>query len=82
MGTGFELGAIAVAVLGGTALAGGRGTAIGTAVGALIFGLVSNILALSGLGTYTNQVVRGCLLVVVVILINRVVRHQGVRSAS
>lgn len=82
MGSGFELGAIAVAVLGGTALAGGRGTAIGTAVGALIFGLVSNILALSGLSTYTNQVVRGCLLVVVVILVNRVVRHQGMRSAS
>ena len=57
MGAGFELGAIAVAVLGGTALAGGRGTVIGTAIGAFIFSLVSNILALSGLSTYTNQVV-------------------------
>jgi len=81
MGSGFELDAIAVAVLGGTALAGGRGTVIGTAVGALIFGLVSNILALSGLSSYTNQVVRGCMLIVVVLIIQRMIKSRGVRVA-
>ena len=82
MGSGFELGAIAVAVMGGTALSGGRGTLIGTAVGAFIFSLVSNILALSGLSTYTNQVVRGLLLIFVVLIIQRAFRHRGVSAAT
>lgn len=81
-GAGFELGAIAVAVLGGTALAGGRGSVVGTAVGALIFALVSNILALSGSSTYTNQVVRGCLLIFVVLVIQRAVRGRVLRPAA
>ncbi len=77
MGAGFELGAIAVAVLGGTALAGGRGTVIGTAIGAFVYSLVSNILALSGLSTYMNQVVRGCLLILVVLIFQRVITKRG-----
>jgi ribose transport system permease protein len=72
-GTGFELAAIAIAVLGGTALEGARGTIAGTLVAALIYGFLLNVLALSGVGTYTEQVLKGCLLIVVVLLFQRLV---------
>jgi ribose/xylose/arabinose/galactoside ABC-type transport system permease subunit len=75
-GLGFELAAIAVAVLGGTALAGARGTVVGTLIGALIYGFLLNILALSGVETYTEQVLKGCLLIVVVLLFQRLLFRQ------
>lgn len=67
-GLGFELSAIAIAVLGGTALDGARGSPLGTLVGALIFGILLNILSLSGLGTYGEQVLKGALLILIVIV--------------
>jgi ribose transport system permease protein len=72
-GEGFELAAIAIAVLGGTALAGARGTVIGTLIGALIYGFLLNILALSGVDTYMEQFLKGCLLIVVVLVFQRIV---------
>jgi ribose transport system permease protein len=42
LGTGFELQAIAAAVIGGTPLAGGRATIVGAAVGAILLGMVSS----------------------------------------
>jgi ribose/xylose/arabinose/galactoside ABC-type transport system permease subunit len=67
LGVGFELSAIAIAVLGGTALDGARGSALGTLIGALIFGVLLNILALSGVGTYGEQVLKGGLLILIVV---------------
>jgi ribose transport system permease protein len=67
-GVGFELSAIAIAVLGGTALDGARGSPLGTLAGALIFGILLNILSLSGLGTYGEQVLKGALLILIVIV--------------
>jgi ribose transport system permease protein len=72
-GEGFELAAIAIAVLGGTALDGARGTVIGTLIGALIYGFLLNILALSGVETYMEQVLKGALLIVVVLVFQRLV---------
>jgi ribose transport system permease protein len=72
-GVGFELAAIAIAALGGTALDGARGTVIGTLIGALIYGFLLNILSLSGVETYTEQVLKGCLLILVVLVFQRVV---------
>lgn len=66
-GMGFELSAIAVAVLGGTSLAGGKGTVSGTILGALTFQLLLNILTLSGIGTYMEQILKGFLLVLIVV---------------
>ncbi len=80
-GIGFELAAIAIAVLGGTALGGARGTVIGTLIGALIYGFLLNILALSGVETYTQQVLRGALLIFVVLLFQRLI-FQKLRSAT
>lgn len=73
LGVGYELAAIAIAVLGGTALAGARGTVVGTLIGALIYGFLLNILALSGVETYTEQVLKGCLLIFVVLVFQRLV---------
>jgi ribose/xylose/arabinose/galactoside ABC-type transport system permease subunit len=72
-GVGFELAAIAIAALGGTALDGARGTIIGTLIGAVIYGFLLNILALSGVETYTEQVLKGFLLIVVVLVFQRLV---------
>jgi ribose transport system permease protein len=72
-GVGFELAAIAIAALGGTALDGARGTIVGTLIGALIYGFLLNILALSGVETYTEQVLKGFLLIVVVLVFQRLV---------
>lgn len=44
IGTGFELQAIAAAIIGGTPLAGGSGTVLGAAVGAILLGVVSSAL--------------------------------------
>jgi len=65
-GAGYELGAISIAVLGGASLTGGKGTMTGTFIAALIFGGLMNILNLSGVGTYLQDVVKGVLLIFVV----------------
>jgi ribose transport system permease protein len=77
LGVGYELAAIAIAALGGTALDGARGTVIGTMIGALIYGFLLNILSLSGVSTYTEQVLKGCLLILVVLLFQRLVFRKS-----
>ena len=79
-GAGMELAALAIAVLGGTALEGARGTVVGTLIGTLIYGFLLNVLALSGMGTYMEQVLKGLLLIVVVLAFQRVI-FRKVRSA-
>jgi ribose transport system permease protein len=59
VGVGYELVAIAAAVIGGNALSGGRGTVIGTLIGALILGIVSNALNLWGVAGFYQTVVSG-----------------------
>ena len=68
-GFGYELSAIAIAVLGGTSLDGGNGNIVGTLLASLIFGCLINLLNLTGVGTYLQEVVKGLLLVVIVALI-------------
>lgn len=68
MGIGYELSGIAIAILGGIRMGGGRGTILGTLIGALTFQIMLNILTLSGLGTYAEQVLKGALLVIIVII--------------
>lgn len=78
-GVGMELSAIAIAVLGGTALDGARGTVLGTLTGALIYGFLLNILALSGVGTYMEQVLKGVLLIVIVLVFQKIRSNRGVQ---
>lgn len=67
-GAGDELSAIAAVILGGTALAGGRGSVVGTLFGALLMGLINNGLILAGLDSSQQQVIRGVIIVLAVAL--------------
>lgn len=67
-GDGYELNAIAAAVVGGTSLAGGRGAIAGTVLGALIFGVLNNILNLKGYSTFLQEVARGAVILIAVVL--------------
>ena len=67
-GQGDEMNAIAAVILGGTALAGGRGSVLGTVFGALFMGLINNGLILAGLSSPQQQVVRGVIIILAVAL--------------
>jgi erythritol transport system permease protein len=65
--TTYELNAIAAAVLGGTALAGGRGSILGTIMGAFVIGFLSDGLVLVGVSPFWQSVVKGAVIVFAVI---------------
>jgi ribose transport system permease protein len=67
-GTGYELDAIAAVVLGGTSMAGGVGTIFGTAIGALIIGLLNNALNLLQVPSYFQDVAKGVVILIAVLL--------------
>jgi simple sugar transport system permease protein len=62
-GQGFELTVIAAVVLGGTNLFGGRGTVVGTIIGALITGMIANGLTLLGVSPFLAPIVTGLVLI-------------------
>lgn len=68
LGEGDSLSVIAAAVLGGTSLFGGRGTVIGTIVGALMIGLINNGLILMGLQFSQQLIARGVIIILAVAL--------------
>lgn len=67
-GTGFELDAIAAAIIGGTSTSGGTGTMTGTLLGALLIGVISNGLDLLNVTSYYQQVVMGIIIIGAVVL--------------
>lgn len=67
----YELDAIAAAIIGGTLLAGGRGTIIGSVLGVLIFITIQNIFALNNLETATQQIAKGAIIVAAVLIQRR-----------
>jgi ribose transport system permease protein len=69
-GSGFELDAIAAVIIGGTALSGGTGSILGTLIGAIILGIVNNMLNLLGVSPYLQGTVRG-LVIIGAVLIQR-----------
>ena len=65
-GIGYELQAITAPIIGGTSFSGGVGTVIGTLAGALVVGILGNIMNLIGIGSYVQQMVMGLIIVVAV----------------
>ncbi|WP_323571721.1 MULTISPECIES: ribose ABC transporter permease [unclassified Rhizobium] len=65
-GVGFELDAIAAVVLGGTAIAGGRGLILGTLIGAVLLGILNNGLNLMGINPYLQDVIKGAIILLAI----------------
>lgn len=68
VGTGYEATAIAIAVLGGVSLDGGKGSILGVLCGMGTMGLLINMLALSRMGTYAELAMKGVLIISTVYL--------------
>ncbi len=66
LGEGDELSVIAAAVLGGTSLFGGKGTVVGSIMGALMIGLINNGLILAGLEFSQQLIARGAIIILAV----------------
>ena len=64
----WELDAIAAVVIGGTSIRGGSGSVWGAFVGALIIGIVANLFNLLGVGPAWQQVAKGAIIIVAVLL--------------
>lgn len=62
----YDLESIAVVVIGGTVLAGGRGGIWGTMAGMLIFSLIDSVFNITGIDSYAKQVLRGIIIVAAV----------------
>jgi ribose transport system permease protein len=73
-GTNLELEAIAIVVIGGTSLFGGEGTIVGTVIGAAIIAVIANILNLLGISPFTQQIVKGAIIIAAVMF--EVYRHR------
>ena len=68
MGAGMELDVIATVVIGGASLNGGKGSAINTLLGVLILGMIGNIMNLMNIPAYSQQVIKGLIIILAVLL--------------
>ena len=71
-----NLEAITAVVLGGTSLFGGRGTVIGTLIGALIIGVLRNGLVLMGVASIYQVLITG-ILVILAVSVDQLVRRRA-----
>jgi ribose transport system permease protein len=66
----YELDAIAAVIIGGTLLSGGRGTLVGSVLGVLVFTTISDLFTLNNLSTAVQQIAKG-LIIVIAVLVQR-----------
>ena len=78
-GTLYELDAIAMVVVGGTLLIGGRGTIVGSVLGILIFSTLTNVFTQNNLSVSVQNVAKGVIIVAAVLLQQRFA-SRGSRS--
>jgi ribose transport system permease protein len=67
-GEGYELDAIAAVILGGTSFTGGRGSIIGTAIGALIIGVLNNGLVLMNVPFFYQLIIKGAVITIAILI--------------
>jgi ribose transport system permease protein len=67
-GNGYELNVIAAAVIGGASLSGGRGSAVGAVLGAILVQLINNGMVILGIDQSYNQIVMGLAIVLAVVV--------------
>lgn len=67
-GLNYELDAIAAVIIGGTSLAGGRGSIVGTLIGAVILGIVNNMLNMWDVSPYLQGMVKGAVIIGAVLI--------------
>jgi simple sugar transport system permease protein len=79
--TGLEFDVIAAVVIGGTALAGGKGTMLGTLLGVMVITLIGNGLVLLGINPFFQEVIRG-VIIVVAVLVNIAAGERNARRAA
>lgn len=77
----YELDAIAAVIIGGTLLTGGRGTLIGSVLGVLVFTTINDIFTLNNLTTATQQIAKG-VIIVIAVLLQRLIAERRARSGS
>jgi ribose transport system permease protein len=77
LATGYELDAIAAAVVGGASLSGGRASVAGAVIGALIFGVLRNALPQIPGGTFADRLILGLAVLVIVVLDRLASRKEG-----
>lgn len=65
-GDGWEMNAIAATVLGGTSMAGGSGTIVGTVVGAFVIGVINDGMTMCGVSEFWQKVIRGIVIIAAV----------------
>ncbi|WP_265516706.1 ABC transporter permease [Nitratireductor luteus] len=79
MGIMYELDAIAMAVIGGVSLSGGRGSIVGTLIGAVIFGVIISGFTFLRLDAYYQEMIKGAIIVAAVVAD---VYRQRMRASS
>lgn len=81
MGTGFELTAIAAAVIGGAALTGGIGSVAGAVIGALLIAFIENIIILTRIDANWFRFAVGAMIVIAV-MVNKYARELAANKKS
>jgi ribose transport system permease protein len=74
-GSGYEMDAIAAVVIGGTSMAGGRGTILGTVFGTLTLGIINNLMNLLGVPSFLVGAIKG-IIIIGALLIQRSVSKE------
>lgn len=67
-GTDYEMSTLAAVVIGGTAMTGGKGTILGTAIGVIFMGVLSNGLDITGVSPYWQGVATGIVLILALLI--------------
>ena len=79
-GDGWEMNAIAATVLGGTSMAGGSGTILGTVVGAFVIGVINDGMTMMGISEFWQNVIKG-LVIILAVVIDQMQRNLEAKMA-